>query len=765
MAVNLNNTMDDTDLEMATPAGSSSFGEAVSGRGQSVSGEEEDEDLYYIPERRPSLDLGPSPMDTSQWHYVDQASPPALGYWSMTSEESSDDITDNDGSSTRVQLDRADSFSSCYSMDSDDCEKRVPKVKNKDDAPAEPSDTPELIRDPNEKRHPSLTVKFTFKAICTTLGKLSEGDIRTFKRMLWTRYPQSFNIPPQGMDMVDLVDRLLECYDLEVSMQITKTLLEAIGQKKLVKFLETLCLRNEVRHDLCVTLKSKFGEVCEGSQGEKRPFDDVFTDLNITTTCDNGPNIEHEVMTIAKLDSNREEGKLLSTKDVLSAKRLERSSFKLLMIIGVPGSGKSMAVRRLVLDWMEERSHQHVAFLFPLLLRDLKQFEGSKISLLHILNTLYPATNKLREEDFSSEDCKLMFIFDGLDEYGGKLDFHNTDILSEHTDFTTLNVIIVNLLRGRLLYRGLFVVTSRSQVQRYIPWDTPYDEIDVCGFRDSEREVYFNKRFRNPDQAARVIAYINSCKTLRIMCHLPLFCSLVADEHERIFSQPGAQAELPRGLTNIYTKLMFTLIRQQRRFRAPDHSPDKEREFLMKLGKLAYNMLEKNQFKITKTDWKENGLNAEEAVINSGLCTQYITKPFVLFQEKVISFIHPTMQEYMAALYVFLSFRNQGKNVFEQHLKQKVRGILKGHKSIELYKNAVDRSLLCEDGKLDIFLRFLFGMSVKTNRELLKPFCTTSFKWSTYTEDAAALIRKKMNENQNPGRNSNLQRCLEELAA
>lgn len=522
---------------------------------------------------------------------------------------------------------------------------------------------------------------------------------------------------------------------------------------------------DEVRHDLCVTLKSKFGEVCEGSQGEKRPFDDVFTDLNITTTCDNGPNIEHEVMTIAKLDSNREEGKLLSTKDVLSAKRLERSSFKLLMIIGVPGSGKSMAVRRLVLDWMEERSHQHVAFLFPLLLRDLKQFEGSKISLLHILNTLYPATNKLREEDFSSEDCKLMFIFDGLDEYGGKLDFHNTDILSEHTDFTTLNVIIVNLLRGRLLYRGLFVVTSRSQVQRYIPWDTPYDEIDVCGFRDSEREVYFNKRFRNPDQAARVIAYINSCKTLRIMCHLPLFCSLVADEHERIFSQPGAQAELPRGLTNIYTKLMFTLIRQQRRFRAPDHSPDKEREFLMKLGKLAYNMLEKNQFKITKTDWKENGLNAEEAVINSGLCTQYITKPFVLFQEKVISFIHPTMQEYMAALYVFLSFRNQGKNVFEQHLKQKVRGILKGHKSIELYKNAVDRSLLCEDGKLDIFLRFLFGMSVKTNRELLKPFCTTSFKWSTYTEDAAALIRKKMNENQNPGRNSNLQRCLEELAA
>ncbi|XP_073336168.1 NLR family CARD domain-containing protein 3 [Pagrus major] len=762
MADNLNNMMDDSDLvDMVTPAGSSSLGDAVSGREQSVSGEEEDDDLYYIPERRPSLDLGPSPMDTSQWHYVDQASPPALGYWSMTSEENSSDMTDENGSSTRVQLDRADSFSSCYSMDSDDCEKRTPKVKNKDDAASEPSDTPELIHDPNEIRHPSLTVKFTFKAICTTLGKLSEEDIRTFKRMLWKRYPQSFNTPPQGMDMVDLVDRLLECFDLEVSLQITKTLLEAISQKKLVRFLETLCIRNEVRHDLCETLKSKFGE--EDLQGEKRPFDDIFTDLDIPSTCDNGPNIEHEVMTIEKLDSNREAGKLLSTKDVMSSKRLARSSFKLIMLIGVAGSGKSFAVRKLVLDWMEERSHQHVAFLFPLLFRDLKQFEGSKISVLDILHTLYPATKKLRDEDFTSEDCKIMFIFDGLDEYSDKLDFQNTDILSEHTDATTLNVIVVNLLRGRLLYRGLFVITSRSQVKRYIPWDTPYDEIDVRGFRDSEREEYFKKRFQDPDQAARVIAYINSCKTLRIMCHLPLFCSLVAEEHQRIFRLQGAQAELPRGLTNIYTKLMLALIRQQRKFRAPDHSPDKERDFLMKLGKVAFNMLEKNQFKIIKTDWKETGLSAEEAVINSGLCTQYITKPFVLFQEKVLSFIHPTMQEYMAALYVFLSFRNQGKNVFEQHLKQKVRGILKGHKALELYKNAVDRSLLCEDGKLDIFLRFLFGMTVKANRELLQPFCTSSVKWSTFTEDAAALIRKKMRENQHPGRNSNLQHCLEEL--
>lgn len=756
--------MDDSELgAMATPSGSSSIGEAVSGRGQSVTNE--DEDIYYIPERRPSLDLGPSPMDTSQWHYVDQALSPALSYTSMTSEDNSGNMDVEDGSSTRVQLNRADSYSSCYSLDSDDCEKRVPKVKSKDDAVSESLDTPELLQDPNVIRHPSLTVAFTFKAISNTLGKLSERDIKTFKMLLWKRYPQSFNTPPQGMDMVDLVDRLLECYNLEVSLQITKTLLEEIGQKRMVDFLQTLCIRNQVRHDLSETLKRKYGEVCEDSsmQGEKMPFDDVFTDLYITSTCDNGPNIDHEVMTIEKLDSNQDEEKLLSTKDILSAESLEQSNVKLMLITGVAGSGKTMAVRRLILDWIEERSHKHVSFLFPLPFRELKQFENSQVSLLDIIQTIYPETKKLRDEDYTCDDCKMMFVFDGLDEYDEKLDFQNTMLLGDHKETTTLNVIVVNLLRARLFYRGLFLVFSRPQVKRCVPWDAQYDEIDLCGFLDPDKDVYFKKRFKDPDQAARVIAYINSSKTLRIMCHLPLFCSLVADECQHRFREQGTRAELPRSITYMYTKLLLALIRQHRIFRAPHRSPDKERDFLMKLGKLALNMLEQGQFKITKTDWKELGLKDKEAVINSGLCTQYITKPFVLFTEKVLSFIHPTVQEYLAALYVFLSFRNQGKNIFEQQLKDKFKGIFKAQKAMELYKSAVDRSLLCEDGKLDIFLRFLCGMALKTNLELLQPFCTSSVKWPTVIEDAAALIRKRIRENQYPGRNSNLQCCLEEL--
>lgn len=525
-------------------------------------------------------------------------------------------------------------------------------------------------------------------------------------------------------------------------------------------------LSDEVRHELSETLRKKYSEVCEDSavQQAKRPFDDIFTRLWITSTCDNGPITEHEVMNIEKLDSNRETGKLFSTQDLFSVERLENSNLLLLLIIGVAGSGKSMAVRRLILDWIEERAHQHVSFLFPLPFRELKQFESSQISLLEIIHTLYPETKKLRDKDYRSPDCKMMFVFDGLDEYSEKLDFHNTKLLSDYAESDTLNAIVVNLLRDRLLYRGLFVVTSRPQVKPYVPWDTAYDEIEVRGFCDPDKDEYFKRRFQDPEQAARVIAYIDSVKTLRIMCHLPLFCSLVAHEYELIFKEQGARAKLPRSITFMCTKLLLALIHHHRRFRAPDRSKHEEIDFLMKLGKLAFHMLEQGQFKMTKSDWEKFGVDDVEAVINSGLCTQYITKPFVLCQEKVISFIHPTMQEYLAALYAFLSFSNQEKCIFEQQVKPRFkRKVIKGHKVMELYKQAVDRSLQCEDGKLDIFLRFLFGMANKMSLDLLQPFCTSSVKWSTFTEDATALIKKKIGENQHPGRNSNLLHCLEEL--
>ncbi|XP_076024363.1 NLR family CARD domain-containing protein 3 [Genypterus blacodes] len=759
--------MDDYAVE-SMPSGSGSFGNGVSAGGHQAGGyieDDEDEDLYYIPERRPSLDLGPEPgaMDTSHWYYVDQALAPAESYSSMITEES-EGMLDEDGTSTNICLERTDSYSSCYSLDSDDCEKRTHKVRSTDEDVSKLPDRPELVQDPNATRHPSVTVAFTFKAICKTLEKLSEEDMQAFKGFLWKYYPKWFNAPAQSLDLVDLVDRLLESCGLEVSMQITKALLGEMERSRLVDYLQTLGRRNEVRYNLCVTLRRKYGNGCEdgGTHEDRKHIDSVFANLYITSPCDNGPNTEHEVRDIGRLDTNRAQEKLISHTGILSPKMMETFHTSLALTTGMAGTGKSTAVRKVIMDWVEERSHQHVSFLFPVPFRELKAFEGSNVSLLDIIQTLYPETKQLRLEDYKCNDGSVMFIFDGLDEYKEKLDFHDTQLLSDHTEATSLRVMVVNLLRGRLLYGGLFWITTRPQSQRCVPWDTAYAELELRGFRDADKEEYFRKRFEDPNQAARVLSHLGSCKTLHIMCHLPLFCAVLSDEFQRAFEERGPQAELPGSITHVYTKLLLTLVRS-RKFRASDGDSHRESDFLMKLGKLALNMLEQGRVKILKSDWKESGLNTEEAVVNSGFCTQFITEPMVLYHEEVICFLHSTVQEYMAAFYVFLSFRSSGKNLLGQNgnLWRK----FKGPKVMELYQSAVERSLVCQDGQLDIFLRFLVGMALEANQRLLEPFCTSSVKWSPVAHDIATLIRGKMGENQHPDRNANLQLCLEELQA
>ncbi|XP_034034541.1 NLR family CARD domain-containing protein 3-like isoform X1 [Thalassophryne amazonica] len=756
--------MDRTEIEAmaASPAGSD-IGDAGSAGGRTASAEVDD--LYYIPERRASLDLG---WDSSDWQWMEQALSPSQSYSSMRSDDygSSDEMEDKDGTCTRVQMDKADSFSSCYSLDSDDCERRTRKDRSKENITFEMSKTPNLIQNPDEFSHPSLTVKSTFKTIMMVLDKLSEGIVGKFRQILWKHYPQSFNTNPHSVGTVDkvhLVDHLLECYSLQESLQITKAILEELELKNVVQYLQRLCTPDEVRYDLSMILRRKYSIVHEdlAMQGETRAFEDIFSDLYITSKCDNGPNIEHEVMHIEKLDTNRNAGKELSCKDILSPESIKCSLNKLVLTFGVAGSGKTMAVRKLILDWIEERSHQHVSFLFPLTFRELNAFEGSNVSLLGIIQSLYPETKKLKDEDFRSEECQMMFVFDGLDEYTGELDFSNTELLGDHTDLTSLNVIVVNILRQRLLYRGMFWVTSRPQIKRCVPWDMPCDKHELHGFRDSEKEDYFRKRFKDLNQAARVIAHLNSSKTLQIMCHLPLFCSVLADVFQRVFQEQGPQAELPRSITYMYTNLLLVLL-NLRSLRAPNRSLEEEREFLMKLGKMAFVMLERGQFRFSESHWKEFGVSDEEAVVKSGLCTQFDIKPLVLVHERAYSFIHPTVQEYLAALYAFLSFRNHSINVLEQKVKKKLPKMLKMFKEMDLYKSAVDRSLH-DEGKLDIFLRFLLGMTLKTNQQLLQRFCTSSVMCPSVIDDAAALISKKITENKYPGRVGNLKCCLVEL--
>lgn len=462
-------------------------------------------------------------------------------------------------------------------------------------------------------------------------------------------------------------------------------------------------------------------------------------------------NCEHEFREIKGLQEDKQAKKTpLTIKDIFDPEADEHRLIRTLVTKGSPGTGKSFLVQRFILEWVEGRSHQNIFFLLPLPFKELNPLTEEKVTFMDLICRLYPEMKEIDNLDF--EDCKVMFICDGLDECTTPIGFRNTAYWCNPSEPAKVNILLSNLIRGNMLYSAFVWVTMRPVTINHIPAENVHHLMEVRGFTNEQREAYFRKTVPK-ELAERIITHIKSCKTLYIMCHLPLFCWVVRKLHERAL-QCG---EIPKTLTQFYTYLLFVHmeVRGQKLLA-------KDPLFICKLGKMAFQLLEKGVFKIEKDHWKSYGLEVEDGVLSAGLCTQFFCEKFLMYQEKVDCFIHATMQEYLAALYVFLTFKNNKKNVLEGSKFK----MFPGSKLdlLDLHKHAVDKTLQAPNGNYNLFLRFLLGMSVDANQQMLSSIgLVNTGSNKPVWEETARYIRKKIKDY--PDRRESLQGCLDEFHA
>ncbi|KAK7143572.1 hypothetical protein R3I93_014665 [Phoxinus phoxinus] len=762
--------MDDDGVDMASDnslplgIGASAFG--------SENGDEED----FIPQRTLPFTLGYSdPVG----QYVERAESPAPSYSSMQSDSWSETREEREESCTQVLLDRRDSSASSNESFSSDEEMMNPegeaeestrkKVRKEAILKQEKVPVPvkpELVVDPNEKRHPAMTVKFAFEALTICLKKLEPDELKYFQKRMWERYPERFRDPLDGLDIVGLVDKMLEICDIEVSMKITLALFKFMDLKKLTEHLLGLCKRNEVRYELKLALKKKYEMVYEGfsPQGYPVPFESVYTDLFITDGINASVNSEHEFRT--KIEELLETGKVnrtpLTGNDLFPSESPRARRIRSVLSRGVPGSGKSFAVQRFILDWADGKVHQGIFFLIPLQFKELNKMLEGEHTLISLISTFYPEMKEIDTLEF--EGCPVMFICDGLDDTQILFNFRRTTYWCDACKPTSVQVLITNLVRGNLLYNTFVWVISRAGALDVIPPEHVHQLLEVRGFTDDQKEAYFRKTIVDPDLAERVIAHIKSSKTLFIMCHLPFFCWVASKVLQRQFQSLPPSAQVPKTLTNLYTIMLHR--HTQMSVQKLENDPSEETkgltadQLLIKLAKISYGMLEKNEFQMEKEHWDEVGLpDSYPAMSCTGLCTEYYREKYMIYTEKVSCFAHPTIQEYLAALHVFFCFKKHGKNILEQSKLKVLKVSLS-----ELLKCAVDKALSSKNSNFDIFLRFLLGLSVEANQELLKNLLQISSSSSQNArEETTRYITKKIKEGHFPEKTENLMRCIDEL--
>ncbi|XP_048018087.1 NACHT, LRR and PYD domains-containing protein 12-like isoform X3 [Megalobrama amblycephala] len=517
------------------------------------------------------------------------------------------------------------------------------------------------------------------------------------------------------------------------------------------------CKPADVLNTLRSNLRKKFECLSEGTAQKGNPtlLNEIYTELYITESESGEINNEHEVRQIETQSRRAEtEDTPIKCSDIFRPLPGQDKPIRTVLTKGVAGIGKTVSVQKFILDWAEGKENQDIQLIFPLPFRELNLMKDKTLSLSDFLHVFFPET---KEMEISSGKYKVLFIFDGLDECRLSLDFQSDVRLCDVTESASVDVLLKNLIAGNLLPSALIWITSRPAAADLIPSKCVHRVTEVRGFSEPQKEEYFRKRISDQRLADRIISHLKSSRSLFIMCQIPVFCWISATVLEKMLSE-AERGEIPKTLTQMYTH--FLLIQTNIKHEKDYEKKVKDEEMIVKLGKLAYQQLVKGNLIFYEEDLRECGIDVTEASVYSGLCTQIFREELGLYQGKVFCFVHLSIQEHLAALYVHLSFINKNINVFDQ-ITQPTNGDKVSLS--DLHQRAVNEALDSKNGHLDLFLRFLLGLSVESNQSLLQELMKQRGNSSYNNEKTVDYIKEKISENPSPDKYINLFHCLNEL--
>ncbi|XP_027129812.1 protein NLRC3-like [Larimichthys crocea] len=522
----------------------------------------------------------------------------------------------------------------------------------------------------------------------------------------------------------------------------------------------------EVLDKYKVIQKIRCERVTEGSDetGSGTLLNRIYTELYITEGQSEEVHTQHEVRQLETASKKKEtlHDTPIKCHDIFKALPDQQRHIRVALTNGVAGVGKTFSVLKFTLDWAEGSENQDVSLVVLLSFRELNLIKDERFSLLTLLHVFHPTLQKVTAEKLAV--CKLLFIFDGLDESRLSLDFNNKELVSDVTQESSVSVLLTSLIKGNLLPSALIWITSRPAAANQIPPSCVDRVTEVRGFTDAQKEEYFRRRVSDEDLSSRIISHIKTSRSLHIMCLIPVFCWITATvlDHMLTTDQRG---ELPKTLTDLYSH--FLLVQTKRKKKkydeghetSPQELTEADREVLLKLGRLAFEQLEKGNIMFYQEDLEQCGLDVTEASVYSGVCTEIFKRESVIFQKTVYSFVHLSVQEFLAAVYMFHCYTNKNTKVLKDFLGKKYI-----ESTLDVFLMGVMmKSLKSKNGHLDLFVRFLHGLSLESNQRLLGGLLGQTDNSPEIIQRVINNLKEMNSDKISPDRSINIFHCLVEM--
>ncbi|XP_043093150.1 protein NLRC3-like [Puntigrus tetrazona] len=507
-------------------------------------------------------------------------------------------------------------------------------------------------------------------------------------------------------------------------------------------------------------LKQDYQRILIGNsqKGHRQNLNDIYTDLYVLENETGGIESEHEVIQIESSRNRLIIDTPIKCNDLFKVRSDRNQQKKRVMTMGIAGVGKTVSVNKFILDWAEGEENQDIVFIFPLPFRRLNLIKEEQFSLIGLLNKYFFSSPE-ELPSLPEGDGKVMFIFDGLDECRFPLSFEEDNSIKDVNEKTTVSIIITSLIKKDLV-SSLIWITSRPAAASLISRNYIDQVTEVRGFNDEQKEQYFNKN-SSPEVAGNIIRHIRKFRSLYIMCHIPVFCWISLTVLRPLLGQKSNE-KTPTTLTGMYTNFVISQM-QQMKNKYSDDPESKTESVILKLGKLAFHMLMEGKLSFYKTDLEKYGIDVTKGSVFTGLCTEIFQEEKAFLETSIYSFIHLSVQEFLAALYSTLTDKKEKVNIFFKSWTEKLIWKLSRKPLFLIHKAAVIKALKSENGHLDLFLRFLLGLSMESNLSDIKELLPGLELKSENMKDSADYIKKKIQKEKSVERTINLLYCLTEM--
>ncbi|XP_030261330.1 NACHT, LRR and PYD domains-containing protein 3-like [Sparus aurata] len=628
--------------------------------------------------------------------------------------------------------------------------------------------------------HPEQDLPHIFKSVQAVLSGLTPEELYKFK--VWFYQWETAITLQQVMDgdLLDFVDRIMEILGQDRALLHTISSLEQVNKKEEAEELKKKCKRALMRFQLKQYLIRKHQVIREGvvRAGRQNMLDTIYVQPHISTCGYGGIDPSH--LFPRQPPSPVQVPSPDTYVDLNNLFRLQKADGQLVRTVvttGIPGIGMSVSVGKFALDWSELRANKDLQFIIKLSFRTFwylrtKNPLPSKKPEMSVMEIIEYFHKECKDTKFlEEEDCKFLIIMDALDCYQAPLDWENAPVINDNYTPAHPDVLIVNIIRGTVLRGARVWILGRRAAVSQIPSQFVDAVTEIQGFSDEMIDEYLAKRF-DGDLPSKIIAHYKRVPMLQVLARQPFVSWMVATVFERCYRYRGYGEHPPR-LTPFYVSILIVQINRRLQFyygkgeNELKWSTD-DKNLVIKMGKMALKMLERNKSVFVEDDLKEYSLKLTEVAVYSGVVTELPAAS--ADGKRTFCFIHYTFQEFIAAVYVFTLFRLENKNVLDSGLLQMPKLFTSKDQTKSaagLVQCALERTLSTPLGQYDMFLRFLCGMlSLDCHHNQMSGclFSRNSPKVSGI-DDTQRLLEQAIQNAQenNRDRVENLKECLREM--